>query len=49
MINGLCGQSMLFALLLGITLLIFMLLKTKVHAFPALLITTVVVGVVGFP
>ena len=47
MINGLCGQSMLFALLLGITLLIFMLLKTKVHAFPALLITTVVVGVVG--
>ena len=47
MVNGLCGQSMLFALLLGIALLIFMLLKTKIHAFPALMITTVIVGVAG--
>ena len=47
MVNGLCGQSMLLALLLGIALLIFMLLKTKIHAFPALMITTVFVGAVG--
>ena len=47
MVNGLSGQRMLIALFLGIALLIVMVLKTKIQAFLALIITTVIVGVVG--
>lgn len=47
MIGGLSGQRMLIGLLVGIALLIFLVLKTKIHAFLALIIACVVVGVVG--
>ena len=47
MVNGLNGQQMLIGLLIGIILLIFMVLKTKIQAFLALIITTVVIGVIG--
>lgn len=47
MVNGLSGQQMLIGLLIGIVLLIFMVLKTKIQAFLALIITTVVIGVIG--
>ena len=47
MVNGLNGQQMLIGLLIGIVLLIFMVLKTKIQAFLALIITTVVIGVIG--
>lgn len=33
MVNGLNGQQMLIGLLIGIVLLIFMVLKTKIQAF----------------
>ncbi len=41
MVNGLSGQRMLIALFLGIALLIVMVLKTKIQAFLALIITPV--------
>ena len=47
MVNGLSGQRMLLGLAIGIILLIFLVLKTKVQAFLALILATVVVGVVG--
>ena len=47
MVNGLNGQQMIIGLLIGIVLLIFMVLKTKIQAFLALIITTVVIGVIG--
>lgn len=47
MVNGLSGQQMLIGLLIGIVLLIFMVLKTKIQAFLSLIITTVVIGVIG--
>ena len=47
MVNGLSGNQMLLGLAVGIVLLIFMVLKTKIQAFLALIISTVVVGVIG--
>jgi len=47
MVNGLSGERMLIGLAIGIAVLIFLVLKTKVQAFLALIICTVLVGVVG--
>lgn len=47
MVNGLDGKRMLIGLAIGIAVLIFLVLKTKVQAFLALIICTVIVGVVG--
>ncbi len=47
MVNGLSGERMLLGLAIGIAVLIFLVLKTKVQAFLALIICTVIVGVVG--
>lgn len=47
MIGGLNGTQMLIGLLAAIVLLIFLVLKTKVHAFLALIIAAVVAGVIG--
>ena len=47
MVNGLSGQRMLIGLAIGIAVLIFLVLKTKVQAFLALIICTIIVGVVG--
>lgn len=47
MVGGLNGTQMLVGLLVAIALLIFLVLKTKVHAFLALIIAAVVAGVVG--
>ena len=41
------GDQMLIGLLIGIVMLIFLVLKTKVQAFLALILATVVVGVIG--
>lgn len=41
------GDQMLIGLLIGIVILIFLVLKTKVQAFLALILATVVVGVIG--
>ena len=46
MVNGLSGERMLIGLAIGIAVLIFLVLKTKVQAFLALIICTVIVGVV---
>ncbi len=47
MVGGLSGQRMLIGLAVGIILLVVLVLKTKIHAFLALIISCVVVGVVG--
>ena len=47
MVNGLSGERMLIGLAIGIAVLIFLVLKTKVQAFLSLIIFTVIVGVVG--
>ena len=47
MVNGLSGERMLIGLAIGIAGLIFLVLKTKIQAFLALIISTVVVGVIG--
>ncbi len=47
MIGGLDGNRMLIGLAVGIIVLIFLVLKTKVQAFLALIVCTVIVGVVG--
>lgn len=47
MVHGLSGERMLIGLAIGIAVLIFLVLKTKVQAFLALIICTVIVGVVG--
>ena len=47
MVNGLSGERMLIGLGVGIAVLIFLVLKTKIQAFLALIISTVVVGVIG--
>ena len=47
MVNGLDGQRMMIALVIGIAVLIFLVLKTKVQAFLALITTTVIVGLIG--
>lgn len=47
MVNGLSGERMLIGMAIGIAVLIFLVLKTKIQAFLALIISTVVVGVIG--
>lgn len=47
MVNCLSGERMLVGLAIGIAILIFLVLKTKVQAFLALIICTVIVGIVG--
>lgn len=47
MVNGLSGERMLIGLAVGIAVLIFLVLKTKVQAFLALIICTIIVGVIG--
>lgn len=47
MVNGLSGERMLIGLAVGIIVLIFLVLKTKIQAFLALIICTVIVGVIG--
>jgi gluconate:H+ symporter, GntP family len=47
MVGGLSGERMLIGLVVGIILLIFLVLKTKIHAFLALIIASAVVGLVG--
>ena len=47
MVNGLSGERMFVGLAIGIAILIFLVLKTKVQAFLALIICTVIVGIVG--
>lgn len=47
MVNGLSGQRMLIGLAIGILVMIVLVLKTKVQAFLALIICTIIVGVVG--
>lgn len=47
MVGGLSGERMLIALGIGIVLLVFLVLKTKIHAFLALIIASLVIGVVG--
>ena len=41
------GTRMLIALIIGIAILIVLVLKTKVQAFLALILTTVLVGIIG--
>ncbi len=47
MVGGLDGDRMLIALLIGIALLIFLVLKTKVHAFLALIMASALIGIIG--
>lgn len=41
------GSQMILGLVIGIALLIFLIIKTKVHAFPALIIAAAVTGLIG--
>lgn len=45
--EGVSGPQMLIGLLIGIIILIFMILKTKIHAFLALIIAALVIGIIG--
>lgn len=47
MVGGLSGQRMLLGLAVGIIILIFLVLKTKIHAFLALIMCSMIVGIVG--
>lgn len=47
MVGGLSGERMLIGLVVGIILLIFLVLKTKIHAFLALIIASAAIGVIG--
>lgn len=47
MVYGLDGERMLLGLAIGIIVLIILVLKTKVQAFLALIICTIIVGLVG--
>ena len=47
MVAGLSGTQMLIALFIGIALLIFLVLKTKVQAFLAIIIAACTIGVIG--
>ena len=41
------GPQMIFALVIGIALLIFLILRTKIHPFVALIIASVAIGLIG--
>ena len=47
MVGGLSGERMMIALGIGIVILVFLVLKTKIHAFLALIMAAVIIGVVG--
>lgn len=47
MVGGLSGERMMIALCIGIVILIFLVLKTKIHAFLALIMAAVMIGVIG--
>ena len=47
MVAGLSGTQMLIALFIGIALLIFLVLKTKVQAFLAIIIAACTIGLIG--
>lgn len=47
MVGGLSGERMMIALGIGIILLIIMVLKTKIQAFLALIMTALLIGVIG--
>lgn len=47
MVGGLSGERMMAALGIGIIILIIMVLKTKIQAFLALIMTALLIGVVG--
>ncbi|WP_312446185.1 GntP family permease [Lacrimispora sp.] len=47
MVGGLSGERMMIALGIGIVILIFLVLKTKIHAFLALIMASVIIGVAG--
>ncbi len=47
MVGGLSGERMMIALGIGILILIFLVLKTKIHAFLALIMASVIIGVAG--
>lgn len=45
--NAVVGSQMIIGLLIGITILVFLILKTKIHTFLALIISAAVTGIVG--
>lgn len=47
MVGGLSGERMMIALGIGIVVLIVLVLKTKIHAFLALIMASVIIGVIG--
>lgn len=47
MVGGLSGERMMIGLGIGIVILVFLVLKTKIHAFLALIMSAVVIGVIG--
>jgi len=47
MVNTAAGSQMIIGLLIGITILVFLILKTKIHTFLALIIAAVVTGIIG--
>ncbi len=47
MVGGLSGERMMIALGIGIVILIFLVLKTKIHAFLALIMASLIIGVAG--
>lgn len=47
MIEGLSGDRMLIGLLIGIVFLIYVILKTKIQSFIALIMCTMIVGLIG--
>lgn len=47
MVGGLSGERMMIALGIGIVILIVLVLKTKIHAFLALIMASVIIGVIG--
>ena len=50
MVGTLSGERMLIGLAIGIILLIILVLKTKIHAFLAMILSAIVIGLVGgFP
>lgn len=41
------GTQMLIGLVIGIVVLVVLILKTKIHAFPALIIAAALIGLIG--
>ncbi|MDD2494221.1 MAG: GntP family permease [Tissierellia bacterium] len=47
MMQGISGNQMILGLIIGIAILIVLILKTKIHAFLALIIAAAVTGIIG--